>query len=473
MCCDFWGLDRSNYSLYDAKFGHLMALNSDEHHTAHTVSDYFEHLKMRHPSLFLLKDELEKPEIRATVQRESAAIKAPRGRGANPQSALIMSQDNRASKEAELQRRNVEHFNKAFPGQEKYHLDTRKSEKRVSTSFLPDTYFLTFLANALLIISVMVFFFQTRDIKEEFFIRTTVNNFFERAYTREVLGPSSTETTKLQPFSTVSSTDAFRAFITETLPVTIFTPDDKGLLAFAVQNPPLGGNLIIRTQHWLKPECPHTPVIADGVINECSQEPTEGTLEYMTTPLKSIDGAADLVWRSAADRGVETVLYDDDFSNAIDGSGYEVTVPYGWTPVEAKAYFERLFDESEFFRQSTIRVAAISFSFYVPSHDLLVSTLMEIRFDKAGSVRNRSFEVLPFQIFIAGDSEHPDVLRRARTVLAFSIIRVASCAYTLGMIFLKLRYRKVLGAVAGSVVRDLTQITLSLVPVIMGYRLQN
>ena len=41
-----------------------MALNEDDHHMAHTVSDYFEVLKMRYPSLFLLRDELEKTEIK-------------------------------------------------------------------------------------------------------------------------------------------------------------------------------------------------------------------------------------------------------------------------------------------------------------------------------------------------------------------------------------------------------------------------
>jgi len=63
MCCDFWGLNRNQYSLYDAKLGHLMALNEDSHHPAHSVSDYFEVLKMRYPSLFLLRDELEKVKI--------------------------------------------------------------------------------------------------------------------------------------------------------------------------------------------------------------------------------------------------------------------------------------------------------------------------------------------------------------------------------------------------------------------------
>ena len=37
-----------------------MALNEDPNHPAHSVSDYFEILKMRHPSLFLLRDEQDK-----------------------------------------------------------------------------------------------------------------------------------------------------------------------------------------------------------------------------------------------------------------------------------------------------------------------------------------------------------------------------------------------------------------------------
>ena len=53
-----------------------MALNQDEHHLAHTVSNYFEALKMRYPSLFLLRDEREKPEIKEQVQKDSCEIKA-------------------------------------------------------------------------------------------------------------------------------------------------------------------------------------------------------------------------------------------------------------------------------------------------------------------------------------------------------------------------------------------------------------
>ena len=49
---------------------------------------------MRYPSLFLLRDELEKPDIKEVVQRESAEIKGPKGRG--KQDHLIASKDNKA-----------------------------------------------------------------------------------------------------------------------------------------------------------------------------------------------------------------------------------------------------------------------------------------------------------------------------------------------------------------------------------------
>ena len=104
-----------------------------------------------------------------------------------------------------------------------------------------------------------------------------------------------------------------------------------------------------------------------------------------------------LEWKSAEDLGVEVVLLDDDFSNAIDGSGYLIHLDLDYTPKGAQEKLNNYFknSESEFFNMSTIKVCIINLAFYIPSHDMLVSILMEIRFDKSGSVRTRSFEVLP------------------------------------------------------------------------------
>lgn len=163
-----------------------------------------------------------------------------------------------------------------------------------------------------------------------------------------------------------------------------------------------------------------------------------------------------LAWKSAADNGIEITLYDDDFSNPIDGSGYIYNLDYRMTPAEAKSSLEDLFTKTDFFRLSTLQVSILNLVFYIPSHDMFVSLLMEIRFDTSGSVRTRSFEVLPFQIYTAGSSTHEEVVYRANLVTAFSVIRFICCIYTLFVVFLKIKYRKVIGEgdIWGSVFRD-------------------
>ena len=87
---------------------------------------------------------------------------------------------------------------------------------------------------------------------------------------------------------------------------------------------------------------------------------------------------------------------------------------------------------------------------------MIMSILMEIRFDKSGSVRTRSFEVLPTQIYLAGESTDEDVISRAKMVLAFSVIRILCSLYTFILICLKIAYRSVIGvrAVLVSVLND-------------------
>lgn len=117
MCCHFWGLNEDKYSLYDSKFGHLMALNSDEHHPAHTVSDYFEVLKIRYPSLFLLKDELDRNELfKNREQKLSAVINSSGGGSGGAKDQMFDSEQTRKKQEDEMMQRNFKIFNRTFPG---------------------------------------------------------------------------------------------------------------------------------------------------------------------------------------------------------------------------------------------------------------------------------------------------------------------------------------------------------------------
>ena len=58
-----------------------MALNEDQAHPAHSVSDYFEVLVVRYPSLYLQRDKRDLEEI-SEAQKESSTIKKGGGGGA-------------------------------------------------------------------------------------------------------------------------------------------------------------------------------------------------------------------------------------------------------------------------------------------------------------------------------------------------------------------------------------------------------
>lgn len=190
--------------------------------------------------------------------------------------------------------RNFQIFNKAFPGQKKYQLDKEKRSTRVDISLLPDTYFLTFIFNLLLIIAVLVFFFNTRNVSEEYFIRKNIINVFEKTSIRsapeiDLSGKvRQSELIDVQPFSGISSAETFQSFMTTTIPYSIFTPSvDSNQLAFSLQNPPIG-DLVIRNQHWSKSSCtqsPMNPIISpNATTTACTNE--ENSEEQMTSPLK-------------------------------------------------------------------------------------------------------------------------------------------------------------------------------------------
>ena len=110
----------------------------------------------------------------------------------------------------------------------------------------------------------------------------------------------------------------------------------------------------------------------------------------------TLDGEEEyLEWKDAIEHKIDVILLDDDFSKAIDGSGYVVELDFKSSPFVAQKNITDLM-RTEFLQQSTIKVCIISLAFYIPSHDMLVSILMEIRFEESGMVRTRSFEVLPF-----------------------------------------------------------------------------
>ena len=54
-----------------------------------------------------------------------------------------------------------------------------------------------------------------------------------------------------------------------------------------------------------------------------------------------------------------------------------------------------------------------------------------------------------------------------------NVLRSVCCFYTLCMIYLKLKYRKVLKHIAGSLIRDVLQVILSIIPLLLLWDLKN
>mgnify|MGYP006975834033 CR=1 FL=1 len=102
--------------------------------------------------------------------------------------------------------KNYRYFARAFPGQDRYQLGAKKqddaSPKRIDISFLPDTYFVTFCFNLILIISVLVYFFNTRNVKEEYLIRENISDIFNRYSYEDDDG----ETIPLTPYDRIIDT---------------------------------------------------------------------------------------------------------------------------------------------------------------------------------------------------------------------------------------------------------------------------
>ena len=63
---------------------------------------------------------------------------------------------------------------------------------------------MTFLMNCLLILAVIIFFYNTRHVSEEYFIRNSVNEAFERESMLYVIDDITADI-ELQPFSTIKS----------------------------------------------------------------------------------------------------------------------------------------------------------------------------------------------------------------------------------------------------------------------------
>ena len=125
--------------------------------------------------------------------------------------------------------------------------------------------------NTLLIAAVLVFFFTTRTVSEEYFIRKNITNVFEKETMLQPDELGFENAIEAQPFSSISSTETFTKYMTDTIPLTIFSNEATEKLQFAMQNPALGP-LKIRVQHHDKKECSYNPIFSSDLTSACGND---------------------------------------------------------------------------------------------------------------------------------------------------------------------------------------------------------
>ena len=144
-----------------------------------------------------------------------------------------------------------------------------------------------------------------------------------------------------------------------------------------------------------------------------------------------------------------------------DAAGYQLSFDYNLTSEEYTQQMKSLFEDSSLFDSRTIYFAGIIMDFYQPSLDVFSTIQFGFEFTIDQSL------VLPTTVQVSFYRSRAYENSTQVFLFAMMILRLLLCTYTIWLIVLKLKYRKVLPSVAVSVCRDIVQVMLSLVPSIL------
>ena len=179
-------------------------------------------------------------------------------------------------------------------------------------------------------------------------------------------------------------------------------------------------------------------------------------------PIALPDGG-EVLWKTSEDNNILLETDGYGLKTSYDGTGYVIKIPYSTERRNYIQYINKLFTDSTFFDKNHLNVFIGTIAFYIPSHDWLISISLLIEFDSSGNIFPTNIDVLPLQL---ESSEEEGALKNF-FVTSANVLRGACCFYTLCMIYLKLKYRTVLKHIAASVVRDIIQVFLSIIPLCM------
>ena len=131
----------------------------------------------------------------------------------------------------------------------------------------------------------------------------------------------------------------------------------------------------------------------------------------------------------------------------IDGSGYMLEIPYSTKRADYIAQIKDLFLNSNYFNFDDLSFCRVDIAFYIPSFNMFISVMLFFEMQESGRVVPADVAVNTFHL--PGGTTQAD-----RIYLIFNILRFIGCLYTIWLICIKVRYRRVIDGFIPSIMRD-------------------
>lgn len=171
--CDFWELDRTQYTLVLPNMHDLMTLNKEPQHVAHTLAKYFEIHRAKRAVLYLVRPEKNRrdnyPEEQSGIKIKGAA-KTNRFEGGDKRSFEEIKR--------EVDTKNLKMFFNKYPDLEEMQIKDMKQFDNKAKGKMniknPDMTFCAFILSFSMLLLSIITFYSHRDFNNEYFNRQLI-----------------------------------------------------------------------------------------------------------------------------------------------------------------------------------------------------------------------------------------------------------------------------------------------------------
>ena len=153
-------------------------------------------------------------------------------------------------------------------------------------------------------------------------------------------------------------------------------------------------------------------------------------------------------WQSAKDRQIKSTFTCGSVFEEVDLSGYVLHFKYSMTPKEYSVKMTDIFHNSTLFNLHTLSFVMVESDIYLPSLDIFCTVRTGISVDRSALIKPCKIDVQFYK------SEYVEI-PLTKFLAAMLALRFIAMLYTLWLVYLRFRFRKVFPAAGFGISRDL------------------